>query len=111
MGVFGMKPVRKYLAKQLEARNKRAAVAAGAPTPTRAHARAERRGREKAEKEEWDMAGLALGLPDDLAGDIDAARREIQHEIELRRRRGSTATMPSGQELKAAIEDKIGREL
>jgi lysophospholipid acyltransferase len=49
-------------------------------------------------------------LPDDLAGDIAAAHREVTREMEMRRRRGSTAAMPSREELKAMIEAKIGRK-
>ncbi|EYE97245.1 lysophospholipid acyltransferase [Aspergillus ruber CBS 135680] len=52
-----------------------------------------------------------LGLPDDPAKDLDEAVQEIKGEIDARNRRGSTATMPSGAELKAAVEEKIGRKL
>lgn len=52
----------------------------------------------------------ALGLPNDPGRDIDEAVQEIRAEIESRRRRGSTVTMPTGEELKAAIEEKLGRK-
>lgn len=52
-----------------------------------------------------------LGMPNDPGRDIDEAVQEIKQEVELRRRRGSKVTMPSGQELKSAIEGKIGRKL
>jgi lysophospholipid acyltransferase len=52
-----------------------------------------------------------LGLPSDPEGEFDQAVREITAEIEARRRRGSKATMPRGQELIAAVEDKLGKKL
>ena len=52
-----------------------------------------------------------LGLPNDPERDFDEAVQEIKTEIESRRRRGSAVTMPSGEELKVAIEQKIGRKL
>lgn len=52
-----------------------------------------------------------LGLPNDPERDFDEAVAEIRGEIESRRRRGSAVTMPSGEELKIAVEQKIGRKL
>ncbi|KAJ6109816.1 hypothetical protein N7486_002051 [Penicillium sp. IBT 16267x] len=56
-----------------------------------------------------------LGLPNDPERDFDEAvqeiKMEIEREIESRRRRGSVVTMPSGEELKIAVEQKIGRKL
>lgn len=52
-----------------------------------------------------------LGLPNDPERDFDEAVAEIKGEIESRRRRGSAVTMPSGEELKVAVEQKIGRKL
>jgi lysophospholipid acyltransferase len=50
-------------------------------------------------------------LPNDPERDFDEAVQEIKAEIEARGRRGSVATMPTGEELKAAVEEKIGRKL
>ncbi|OOO05813.1 membrane bound O-acyl transferase MBOAT family protein [Aspergillus oryzae] len=50
-----------------------------------------------------------LGLPNDAIQEFDDAVQEIRAEIESRQRRGSLAHMPIGDELKAAVEDKIGR--
>lgn len=129
MGVFAFTPVKRWLTQSLEARSKR--ILAGTTTPAAPSAEARpatseketdkkakkitKKVKDEVEKEEADedeegQKPLALGVPDDLAGDIDEARREIQREIEMRRRRGSAAAMPSGQELKAAIEDRIGRK-
>ena len=52
-----------------------------------------------------------LGLPNDPGRDIDEALDEIKQEVESRRRRGSKVTMPSGPELRAAVEDKLGKKL
>lgn len=52
-----------------------------------------------------------LGLPNDPERDFDEAVAEIKAEIESRGRRGSTVKMPTGAELKAAVEQKLGRKL
>ncbi|PWY71542.1 MBOAT family protein [Aspergillus sclerotioniger CBS 115572] len=52
-----------------------------------------------------------LGLPSDAVQAFDEAVQEIRGEIESRRRRGSAVTMPTGEELKAVVENKIGRKL
>lgn len=52
-----------------------------------------------------------LGLPSDAFKEFDDAVQEVKSEIESRRRRGSVVTMPTGEELKAAVEDKIGHPL
>ncbi|PWY83029.1 MBOAT family protein [Aspergillus heteromorphus CBS 117.55] len=52
-----------------------------------------------------------LGLPSDAVQAIDEAVQEIKAEIESRRRRGSVVTMPTGEDLRAAVESKIGRKL
>lgn len=52
-----------------------------------------------------------LGLPNDPERDFDEAVQEIIGEIESRRRRGSAVTMPTGEELKIAVEQKIGKKL
>lgn len=58
------------------------------------------------------MQPPTLGLSADPERDFDEAVSEIKSEIEARQRRGSVAaTMPTGEELKAAVESKIGRKL
>jgi lysophospholipid acyltransferase len=52
-----------------------------------------------------------LGLPNDPERDFDEAVQEIKSEIESRRRCGSVVNMPIGEELKNAVEEKIGRKL
>jgi lysophospholipid acyltransferase len=50
-------------------------------------------------------------LPNDPERDFDEAVQEIKSEIESRRRRGSAVNMPIGEDLKNAVEEKIGRKL
>jgi len=52
-----------------------------------------------------------LGLPSDPGRDIDEAFEEIKQEVEIRRRRGSKVAMPTGQELRVALEEKIGKRI
>ena len=53
----------------------------------------------------------SLGLPNDPGRDIDEVLDEIREEVESRRRRGSKVTMPSGPELRRAVEDRVGKKL
>ena len=52
-----------------------------------------------------------MGLPSDPAGDIDEAVKEIKEEVEARRRRGQSISMPTGGDMKAAVEDKLGKKI
>ena len=52
-----------------------------------------------------------MGLPSDPAGDIDEAVKEVREEVEARGRRGQSISMPSNAEMKAAVEDKLGRKI
>ena len=56
-----------------------------------------------------------LGMPSDPAAVVDEAVREISEEVELRRRKGSEAKMPQGEELaselKGRFKEKTGIEL
>ncbi|KAF5859036.1 lysophospholipid acyltransferase [Aspergillus alliaceus] len=56
------------------------------------------------------MRQPTLGLPNDAIQEFDDAVQEIRTEIESRQRRGSFVNMPTGNELRAAVEDKIGRK-
>ncbi|KAL9121339.1 MAG: hypothetical protein Q9187_002105 [Circinaria calcarea] len=51
-----------------------------------------------------------LGLPSDPGQDINEAVKEVREEVEARRRRGLSASMPSGRDLKAAVESKLGKK-
>ncbi|KAB8070847.1 MBOAT, membrane-bound O-acyltransferase family-domain-containing protein [Aspergillus leporis] len=53
------------------------------------------------------MRQPTLGLPNDAIQEFDDAVQEIRAEIESRERRGSLVNMPTGDELKAAVENKI----
>ena len=52
-----------------------------------------------------------MGLPSDPGKDIDEAVREIREEVETRRRRGTSASMPTGQDMKVAVEEKLRKKL
>ena len=52
-----------------------------------------------------------MGLPSDPAGDIDEAVMEIREEVEARRRRGQSISMPTGSDMKAAVEIKLGKKI
>ena len=52
-----------------------------------------------------------MGLPSDPGGDIDEAVQEIRAEVESRRRRGSKVGMPTGADMRAAVEEKIGKKI
>ena len=51
----------------------------------------------------------ALGLPNDPGREIDEAIDEIKSEVDSRRRRGSKVTMPTGDELRKVVENKVGK--
>ena len=50
----------------------------------------------------------ALGLPNDPGREIDEAVLEIRQEVDRRQRRGSKVTMPTGEDLRKIVEDKVG---
>jgi lysophospholipid acyltransferase len=51
-----------------------------------------------------------LGLPNDLEKEVDDAIKEISEEIEEMRKNGSKVSMPSPQELRALVEEKLGQK-
>lgn len=52
-----------------------------------------------------------MGLPSDPGKDVQEAIEEIKHEVETRRRQGSAVRMPNGEEMRAAVEKKLGKKL
>ena len=51
-----------------------------------------------------------LGLPEDPGRDVDEAVNEIKQEVELRQRKGSKIEMPTGDEMRKVIEEKLGKK-
>ena len=51
-----------------------------------------------------------MGLPNDPGKDIDEAVREIREEVEARRR-GTSVSKPTGEDMKSAMEEKLGKKL
>lgn len=58
-----------------------------------------------------DQRAPLTGLPEDPARDVDEAMQEIKDEVELRRRKGVIASMPSGEEMRVQVEEKLGKTL
>ncbi|KAL9601851.1 MAG: hypothetical protein Q9219_002202 [cf. Caloplaca sp. 3 TL-2023] len=54
---------------------------------------------------------LGPGLPTDPGKELDEAIMEIKEEVEARRKRGGSVSMPTGKDMKAAVEEKLGRKL
>lgn len=54
---------------------------------------------------------VGLGLPDDPEREIQEAVEEIKQEVEIRRRRGSKIKVPTGVDMKAAVEERLGKKL
>ena len=52
-----------------------------------------------------------MGLPSDPEAEIKEAVQEIKEEVEARRRRGQSISMPTGTDMKAAVEDKLGKKI
>ncbi|PGG98862.1 hypothetical protein AJ80_09444 [Polytolypa hystricis UAMH7299] len=105
---FFASPAKAFLGRELKAHTATAG-GGGAKAPSTATAAGRAAEKEKEEDKEREERP-PLGLPDDISQDIDDAVQEIRREIEGRRRRGSVVTMPTGQELKTAIEARIGRK-
>lgn len=52
------------------------------------------------------------GLPSDVTAEVDEVIEEIRREVEMRRRNGSVGVgMPTGEEMKAAVEERLGKKI
>lgn len=51
-----------------------------------------------------------LGLPDDPQREVEEAMEEIKAELEVRQRRGSKITVPTAEEMRRMVEDRLGRK-
>ena len=97
MGLFAS-PAKAYLIRELKKRQ-----AVGMKTPSEAGP--------PIKHMETQQKHPVLGMPDDPAGMIDEAVKEIQQEVEARRRKGSLVSMPRGQALRNAVENKVESKL
>ena len=52
-----------------------------------------------------------LGLPDDPGMEVQEAVEEINILVVVWRRRGSKITVPTGEELRKMVEDKVGKKV
>lgn len=105
--VFFASPAKKIFTKKLQARSAHVQKKQPVPVPDAAGTGATTPTTPGTDGHDRDQA---LGLPADPGKDLDEAVEEIKGEIGARNRRGSTVTMPSGEELKAAVEERIGRK-
>ena len=90
---FFASPAKAYLIHTLSARNQRS--------------KSELR-TETARLENGERGHPLQGLPSDVTAEVDEAVEEIKREVELRRRSGG---MPSGNAMKAAVEEKLGKKI
>ena len=68
-------------------------------------------GEDEKRKENGEHPVMGLGLPSDPAREVDEAVREIREEVERRRERGQSVSLPTGGDMKAAVEEKLGKSL
>ena len=92
---FFASPAKPMLIRKLKERNKGAAVQKG----------------EEKRTENGEHPVMGLGLPSDPAREVDEAVKEIREEVERRRERGQSVSLPTGRDLKAAVEEKLGKKL
>lgn len=99
-------PAKPHLIRKLHARNQPALQRAAAATAAAI---------EQERKDKWRYGDYRdgeehplMGLPSDPGRDVDEVVREIREEVEARRGKGRAGRVPTGAEMKAAVEDKLG---
>ena len=92
--VFFASPAKAWLIKRLRVRN---------ATATQSQ--------EKVRPIEKEREQPLMGLPSDPGGVVQEAVTEIRQEVENRRRSGSRVSMPTGMEMKTAVEERIGKKI
>ncbi|KAL8952562.1 MAG: hypothetical protein Q9222_001516, partial [Ikaeria aurantiellina] len=102
---FFASPAKAWLIKQSNAR------ARNAQAQKQQHVQAQEQQQQRASYQDQGVEHPLMGLPSDPAKELDEAVREIKEEVEARRRKGSVVSMPTGQSLRAAVEDKLGKTL
>lgn len=102
-------PAKPYLIQKLHARNQPALEREAAATAAaiKQEKKDTRRYGDYRDGEEHPL----MGLPSDPGRDVDEAVREIREEVEARRGKGRAGRVPTGVEMKAAVEDKLGKKL
>lgn len=108
MAVFAS-PVKPYLIQKLRERNEPALEKAAAMT-----AKSVAEGTRNTKKVESDAFGEThpiMGLPGDPGADVEEAVREIREEVEAIRRRGGVIEEPTVEDMKAAVEYKLGKKI
>lgn len=92
---FFASPAKPFLIRKLKERNKGALKS----------------GEDEKRKENGEHPIMGMGLPSDPAREVDEAVREIREEVERRRERGQSVSLPTGGDMKAAVEEKLGKRL
>lgn len=102
-------PAKPYLIRKLHARNQPALqrVAGATAAGIEQEKKDTRRFEDYRDGEEHPL----MGLPSDLGRDVDEAVQEIRDEVEARRGKGRAGRMPTGVEMKTAVEEKLGKKL
>ena len=96
---FFASPAKPYLIRKLKERNKGAALKKGENIV------------ENRKNENGEHPVMGLGLPSDPAREVDEAVKEIREEVERRRERGQSVSLPAGGDMKVAVEEKLGKKL
>ena len=97
---FFASPAKPYLIRKLKERNKGAALK-----------KVEDNVENRKNTENGEHPVMGLGLPSDPAREVDEAVKEIREEVERRRERGQSVSLPTGGDLKVAVEEKLGKTL
>lgn len=64
-------------------------------------------GRRAYSVESYTRGGPGQGLPDDMGAELDEIVEEVKREIVNRRRRGSKVELPTGEDLKKVVQEKL----
>ena len=99
---FFASPAKPWLVKRLNARKKSAMV--------------QKQQKQEFEKQAFDPHDSKseqplMGLPSDPGQELDNAVKEIREEVEAMRKRGLSVSMPTGQDMRISVENKLDRKL
>ncbi|KAL8668450.1 MAG: hypothetical protein Q9168_006920 [Polycauliona sp. 1 TL-2023] len=109
---FFASPAKPWLIKQLHARNKTANMDQQRQQQAQQQQPPQQQPRPSLSTEStMDEPIMGGGLPSDPGKELDDAVREIKQEVEARRQRGASVSMPTGRDMKEAVENKLGRKL
>lgn len=111
---FFASPAKPWLIKRLNARNTTAKAELQQQQQQQAQQAQQQRRQQRqtlSRESTVEDAIMGGGLPSDPGRELDDVVREIKEEVEARRQRGASVSMPTGQDMKAAVESKLGRNV